>query len=77
VNGRVGHDWKVNGGGGVEEQALIEGFGNGQERMIGAGGGTALGLWGGDRSNEGLGGGLGGGSGWEGGWGRRGGGRRG
>ena len=44
---------------------------------IGAGGGAALGLGGGNWSNEGLGGGWGGGIRWEGGWGGRGGGRRG
>ena len=51
---------------------LIEPIGNGQERTIGAQGGAALVLGGGEWSNEGLGGGWGGGSGRGGGWGGRG-----
>ena len=64
-------------GAGVAQWQKLEVIGNGQERTIGAQGGAALVLGGGEWSNEGLGGGWGGGSGWERGWAGRGAGRRG
>ena len=77
--GRGVSDGKIfRGGGGWvgSNRHLIELIGNGQDRTIGAEGGAALRLGGGDRSNEGLEGGLGGRTGREVGWGRRGGGRK-